>query len=120
MDFHPLSSRWNTLRDYSGPILEPGPEPADSAVQETCQGTPIVAVESESQKREFQRWSRLAIQLLGAADSGQFDHITTSVVMRELEQDRLFDLLVTKLPVSVWEISKLTDVDRHKLSHTGA
>ena len=36
---------------------------------------------------------------------------------RELEQDRLFDLLVAELPASVWEISKLTDVDRHKLSH---
>ncbi|MGH9146618.1 MAG: hypothetical protein ACRD1Q_07905 [Vicinamibacterales bacterium] len=48
---------------------------------------------AESQKREFQRWSRLAIQFLGAADTGQFDHITTSVVVRELEQDRLFDLL---------------------------
>ena len=76
-----------------------------------------MAFESESQKREFQRWSRLAIQLLGAVDSGQFDHITTSIVVRELEQDRLFDLLVAELPASVWEISKLTDVDRHKLSH---
>lgn len=76
-----------------------------------------MAVESESQKREFQRWSRLAIQLLGAADSGQFDHITTLVVVRELEQDRLFDLLARELPASVWEISKITDVDRHKLSH---
>ena len=75
-----------------------------------------MAVESESQKGQFQRWIRLAIQLLGAADSGQFDHITTSVVVRELEQDRLFDLLVTELPASVWEISQLTDVDRHKLS----
>ena len=75
-----------------------------------------MAVESEYQKREFQRWSRLAIQLLGAADSGEFDHITTSVVVRELEQGRVFDLLVTELPASVWKISKLTDVDRHKLS----
>ena len=38
------------------------------------------------------------------------------MVMRELEQDRLFDLLAAELPASVWEISKLTDVDRHKLS----
>ena len=76
-----------------------------------------MGVESEIQKREFQRWSRLAIQLLGAADSGQFDHLTTSVVVRELEQNRLFDLLVRELPVSVWEISKLTDLDHHKLSH---
>lgn len=45
-----------------------------------------MAVESEAQKREYQRRSRLAIQLVGAADSGQFDHITTPVVMRELGQ----------------------------------
>ena len=76
-----------------------------------------MAVESENQKREFQRWSRLAIQLVGAADSGQFEHITTSVVVRELEQNRLFDLLMRDLPASVWAISKLTDVDRHKLAH---
>jgi hypothetical protein len=76
-----------------------------------------VAAEFESEKREFQRWSRLAIQFLGASDSGQFDHITTSVVVRELEQGRLFDPLDAELPASVWEISKLTDVDRHTLSH---
>ena len=75
-----------------------------------------MAVESETQKREFQRWSRLAIQLVGAADGGQFDHITTAVVIRELGQDRLFDLLDRELPASVWDISKLTDGDRSKLS----
>jgi hypothetical protein len=76
-----------------------------------------MALESEEQKREFQRWSRLAIQLIGAADSGKFDHITTSVVVRELEQKRLFERLARELPAEVWEISKLTDVDRHKLSY---
>jgi len=76
-----------------------------------------MSVETESQKREFQRWSRLAIQFLGAADSGEFDHITTSVVVRELEENRLFDRLYRELPASVWEISKLTDVDRHKLAY---
>ncbi|PWT86696.1 MAG: hypothetical protein C5B57_00625 [Blastocatellia bacterium] len=71
--------------------------------------------ETEEQKREIQRWSRLAIQLIGAADSGNFDHITTAVVVRELEGD-LFAFLKRELPASVWAISKLTDVDRHKLS----
>ncbi len=75
-----------------------------------------MAVESEAQKREYQRWSRLAIQLVGAADSGRFEHITTSVVIRELGQDRLFDLLARELPASVWDISTLTDADRSKLS----
>jgi hypothetical protein len=75
-----------------------------------------MAFETEDQKREIQRWSRLAIQLIGAADSGRFDHITTAVVVRELHGHNVFDFLTGELPASVWDISKLTDVDRHKLS----
>jgi hypothetical protein len=75
-----------------------------------------MAFETEEQKRQIQRWSRLAIQLIGAADSGSFDHITTAVVVRELLQGDLFAFLEHELPASVWDISKLTDVDRHKLS----
>jgi uncharacterized protein YndB with AHSA1/START domain len=72
--------------------------------------------ETEGQKREIQRWSRLAIQLNGAADSGHFDHITTVVMLRELSGGNVFDFLARELPATVWDISKLTDVDRHKLS----
>jgi len=72
--------------------------------------------ETEDQKREIQRWSRLAIQLNGAADSGHFDHITTVVMLRELSKGSVFDFLARELPARVWEISTLTDVDRHKLS----
>jgi len=54
---------------------------------------------------------------VGAADSGQFEHITTAVVIRERGQDRLFDLLVRELPASVWDISRVTDGDRSTLSH---
>jgi len=72
--------------------------------------------ETERQKREIQRWSRLAIQLNGAADSGNYDHITTAVMLRELESGDVFAFLTRELPAAVWEISKLTDVDRHKLS----
>ena len=75
-----------------------------------------MSFETESQKRTIQRWSRLAIQLVGAADSGRFDHITTAVIVRELERDNVFDFLMRELPTSVWEISKLTDIDRHELS----
>src|SRR5262245_2082138 len=74
-----------------------------------------MAFETEQRKRQIQRWSRLAIQLIGAADSGSFDHITTVVVVRELQGD-VFAFLRRELPASVWDISKLTDVDRHKLS----
>ena len=72
--------------------------------------------ETESQKREIQRWSRLAIQLIGAADSGTFDHLTVPVVVQELQENRAFEFLTRELPSSVWDISRLTDVDRHKLS----
>jgi hypothetical protein len=75
-----------------------------------------MSFETESQKREIQRWSRLAIQLVGAAESGTFDHITVAVVARQLEDGNVFEFLIGELPPSVWDICKLTDVDRHKLS----
>jgi hypothetical protein len=75
-----------------------------------------MAFETERQKREIQRWSRLAIQLNGAADSGRFDHITTAVMLRELQAGNVFDFLARELPATVWEVSKVTDVDRHKLA----
>jgi hypothetical protein len=71
--------------------------------------------ETERRKREIQRWSRLAIQLNGAADSGRFDHLTTDVMVRELRAGTVFELLARELPPEVWDISKLTDVDRHDL-----
>src|SRR5215471_1648992 len=74
-----------------------------------------MAFETERQKRTIQRWSRLAIQLNGAVDSGRFDHITPAVVARELEHDRIFEFLASELPARVLDISKLTDVDRHEL-----
>jgi hypothetical protein len=72
--------------------------------------------ETEKEKRSIQRWSRLAIQLNGAAESGRFDHITTAVIATELEQDRVFEFLGRQLPTNVWEICKLSDIDRHELS----
>jgi hypothetical protein len=75
-----------------------------------------MAFETEKQKSELQRWCRLATQLNGAADSGNFDHITTAVMVRALQDGNVFDLLARELPAGVWDVSKLTDVDRHKLS----
>jgi hypothetical protein len=72
--------------------------------------------ETESQKRTIQRWSRLAIQLNGAADSGNYDYITTAAMLRELQTGDAFDFLARELPREVWTIRKLTDVDRHKLA----
>ena len=59
--------------------------------------------EREEQKREIQRWSRLAIQLNGAADSGNYDHITITVMLRELQNGGIFDFLARELPASVWD-----------------
>jgi len=72
--------------------------------------------ETEEEKRSIQRWSRLAIQLNGAEDSGRFDHITTSVIASELQQNRIWAFLVGELPAKVWDICKLSDVDRHQLA----
>ena len=73
-------------------------------------------IETEELKSEIQRWSRLAIQMNGAIDTGRYAHITTAVVVRELQDGNVFDLLARELPAEVWQISKLTDVDRHKLT----
>src|SRR5580765_3516907 len=72
--------------------------------------------ETDEQKRTIGRWSRLAIQLNGAADSGQYDAITTDVVVKEIQAGRTFEFLTEQLPAEVRMISKLTDVDRHTLS----
>jgi hypothetical protein len=72
--------------------------------------------ETNVQRASIQRWSRLAIQLNGAADSGRCDHITTAVIVNELDRDRIFECLERELPARVWEICKLTDVDRHQLA----
>ena len=72
--------------------------------------------ETESQKGEIRRWSRLAIQLNGMVDTGNYEHITTAVILQELQNGSVFHFLARELPRTVWDISKLTDVDRHKLA----
>jgi hypothetical protein len=54
--------------------------------------------------------------LNGAADSGRFDHITIAVIERELAAAAVFEYLSRELPATVWEISRLTEFDRHQLS----
>ena len=72
--------------------------------------------ETDDQKRTIQRWARLAIQLNGAADSGQYAHLSVPVIVRAARKEEVFALLERELPRQVWEIAKLTDVDRHTLS----
>ena len=72
--------------------------------------------ETDDQKRTIQRYARLAIQLNGAVDSGDYDHLSVPVVIKAIKTGDIFDLLKRELPTSVWEIVKMTDVDRHTLT----
>jgi hypothetical protein len=51
-----------------------------------------MAFETSRQRKAIQEWSRLAIQLLGAAESGHFDHITPVVISRDSGVD-VFEFL---------------------------
>lgn len=74
-----------------------------------------MACRTEEDQKKVQRYSRLAIQLIGAADSGAFDDLAVEAVAKEVRAGDIFRLLSDRLPASVWQISKLTDVDRHEL-----
>jgi hypothetical protein len=75
-----------------------------------------VPCRTEDDQRKVQRYSRLAIQLVGAADTSAFQDLTVEMVATELRDGDIFRLLYSRLPASVWQISKLTDVDRHELA----
>jgi hypothetical protein len=79
-------------------------------------GTTTMKYENDDQKRTIQRWARLAIQLNGAVDTGSYAHLSVPIVIKEIQDGDIFGLLERELPTSVWEIAKLTDVDRHTLS----
>jgi hypothetical protein len=72
--------------------------------------------ESDDQKRTIQRWARLAIQLNGAVDTGAHAHLSVPIVIKEIQTGDIFGLLERELPSAVWEIARLTDVDRHTLT----
>ena len=71
--------------------------------------------ETENEKAEIRRWSRLATHLNGAVDSGKYDHISTAAVMQRIQEGDVFDFLARELPRD--DISRLTDTDRHALLH---
>lgn len=79
-------------------------------------GTTTMKYENDDQKRTIQRWARLAIQLNGAVDTGSYAHLSVPIVIKEIKTGDIFGLLERELPTSVWEIARLTDVDRHTLS----
>jgi hypothetical protein len=76
----------------------------------------LMFYETADQKRTIQRWCRLAIQLNGAIDTGEYGHVTVAVVVKALQHGDVFELLKRELPLSVWDTCKLTDVDRHVLA----
>ena len=47
----------------------------------------------------------MAIQLIGAADSGAFDDLAVEAVAKEVRAGDIFRLLSDRLPASVWQIS---------------
>jgi hypothetical protein len=71
--------------------------------------------ENDDQKRTIQRYARLAIQLNGAIDTGQYSDLSVPVVVKEIKSGDIFAMLKRELPASVWDIVKLTDIDRHAL-----
>jgi hypothetical protein len=70
--------------------------------------------QTERQEAEARKWAVLATRLNGAADSGKYDHVTTTVVLGHIEAGDVFDFLGHELHADV-DLSTLTDVDRHKL-----
>jgi hypothetical protein len=58
----------------------------------------------------------LATHLNGAADSGQYDHITTDVVKSEILSGHIFEFLMRELGADVAaDLEKFSDKDRHIL-----
>jgi hypothetical protein len=72
--------------------------------------------EPAEDRRRVRCWSRFAIQLNGAIDSGKYDGLTVAHVAAALGQGTIFEFLADTLPNEVWTISNLNDVDRHVLS----
>ena len=64
------------------------------------------------QQNETLRWAVLATHLNGAADSGKYDHIDTSAILRHVEAADVFDFLRKELGADVeYALSRLTEVE---------
>jgi len=71
---------------------------------------------SSEEQNEIYRWAVLATHLNGAVDSGKYDHIDTTVVLKHVQDGDVFEFLGTELGKDVeYPLSKLTDVHRHRL-----
>ncbi len=70
--------------------------------------------ETPQQQAETLRWAALATELNGAADSGQYEHITTAVVLCRVADGDVSEFLARELRKDV-DLSQLTDVHCHTL-----
>ena len=72
---------------------------------------------TSEQQAEVGRWAVLATHLNGALDSGKYDHIDTTVVLKHVKDGDVFEFLRTQLGNDVEHaLGRLTDVHRHTLS----
>jgi hypothetical protein len=72
--------------------------------------------ETIEEQKETLGWAVLATFLNGAADSGKYDFIDTSVILRHVEEGDVFEFLRQALGADVeYALAKLTDVHRHTL-----
>lgn len=70
--------------------------------------------QTNRQQEETRKWAILATHLNGAADTRNYEHLTTAMVLGHVEQGDVFDVLARELRTDV-DLGKLTDADRHKL-----
>lgn len=72
---------------------------------------------TDSETVQLRRMLVLATHLNGAADTGNYDHITTDVVKREIVSGRVFEFLARELGAEVaGDLNKFSDKDRLLLS----
>lgn len=71
---------------------------------------------TSEQHIEIGRWAVLATHLNGAVDSGRYDHLDTTRVLKHVNDGDVFAFLATELGKDVeYALAKLTDVHRHRL-----
>ena len=72
--------------------------------------------QTHEQQAETLRWAVLATHLNGAADSGKYGHIDTTLMLKHVHDGDVFDFLRAELGTDVdGALARLTDVHRHVL-----
>jgi hypothetical protein len=68
------------------------------------------------EQHETLRWAVLATYLNGAADSGKYDHIDTTMMLRHVHDADVFEFLRRELGNDIEAaLDRLTDAHRHML-----